>query len=344
MIDSVLMALFGVSIFDTDEEEIMRLKDDEFDVAAGFEDLTYNVSNEIPFLNNLSALLGLGDQTLPLPDVIGPVEGVIDGVRNRSIAEAFDSAVAGLGEVLPGGRQIVKTYTGAKMLAQGGKVKGYGDQQRLQYPVERNIGNAVRALLFGASGLQETQDYYASGAKSLSTKETNLWKLLTAAGADEEEAYNLIYAAKTGENEWERVQIMAATDWTDEMKYQAMRGVASENNGYKISVVENSGINADVYAELLTAIYAAAEEREMELPEEERAERITVTQADATAVLREAEGLSRAEKATIWQMINAGWSSTANPFSKFTGRRAKKQYEELKKGEEDEVEPMQLKE
>lgn len=332
LIDKVMMELFGTKLFDTDDDELELLADEEFNTAAAFEDLGYNLSNEIPFLSNLSALLGLGDKTLPLPDLTAPAKTITSGIKNKNVLEALDGAVEALGEIVPAGRQAVKTYTGAKTIIQGGKMKGYGEKARLQYPVRRTAGNITQALLFGTSGLQENQDYYASGRGTLTAKETMLWKTLVANGADEEEAYKVIYSTK-GEDvkDYEKLQIMAApTEWDNDLKYEAMMSVVSDSAGYKIRVLQNYEISADLYAEATAAMYDAAAERIAELPEDERPERVNITQEDAKKVLKAMSGISNQEKAMIWQMTNAGWAVGKNPFSSTVGKKAKAEYEAIK--------------
>lgn len=352
LIDKVMLELFGIELFGSDEDDRMQLSDGEFEWEAATEDLGYNISNEIPFLNNLSALLGLGDKTLPLPDLITPMEGVYEGIKNKSVTEALDSALQLVGEIVPAGRQVVKTYTGAKMIAQGGKMKGFGEDARLQYPVRRTAGNITQALLFGASGLQENQDFYASGRTALTTKETALWKTLVANGADEEDAYDAIYSTK-GEDvkTYEKLLTMAAPlEWSNGLKYDAMAGVTSDSFGYKLSVLESNDIDASEYAEVTAEMYDIAAARIAKLPEDDRPETVTISQEDAEKALK-AANLSKQEKAIIWQMTNAGWSEKSNPFSKSIGKRVKAEYKKIKEQaeeekrkeeEEDEIPRMQL--
>ena len=352
LIDKVMLELFGMELFGSDEDERMQLSDGEFEWEAAAEDLGYNISNELPFLNNLSALLGLGDKTLPVPDIITPFEGTYRGIKNKSAAEALDAALHIIEDIVPTGRQIIKTYTGAKMIAQGGKMKGFGEKARLQYPVRRTAGNITQALLFGASGLQENQDFYASGRNALTTKETALWKTLVANGADEEDAYNAIYSTKSEDvKTYEKLLMMAAPlEWSNGLKYDAMAGVTSDSFGYKLNVLESNDIDASEYAEVTAEMYDIAAARIADLPEEDRPETVTISQEDAEKALK-ASKLSKQEKAIIWQMTNAGWSEKSNPFSNSIGKRVKAEYKEIKEQaeeekrkeeEEDEIPRMQL--
>ena len=352
LIDKVMLELFGMELFGSGEDERMQLSDGEFEWEAAAEDLGYNISNELPFLNNLSALLGLGDKTLPVPDIITPFEGIYRGIKNKSAAEALDAALHIIEDIVPTGRQIIKTYTGAKMIAQGGKMKGFGEKARLQYPVRRTAGNITQALLFGASGLQENQDFYASGRTALTTKETALWKTLVANGADEEDAYDAIYSTK-GEDvkTYEKLLMMAAPlEWSNGLKYDAMAGVTSDSFGYKLSVLESNDIDASEYAEVTAEMYDIAAARIAKLPEDDRPETVTISQEDAEKALK-ASKLSKQDKAIIWQMTDAKWSEKSNPFSSSIGKRVKAEYKKIKEQaeeekrkeeEEDEIPRMQL--
>lgn len=342
MIDKVLLELFGETLFD-EEDEWSLMRENEFDFGAGLEDLTYNISNEIPFVRNLSALLGLGDETLPLPDVVTPAKDVFAGIKDRDVLAALDAAVKGLGEIIPGGRQAVKTYTGIQTAARGGKMFGFGENKKLQYPVSRTPGKVAKAVIFGPSALDSAQSYYASGNKTLTAKETVAWELLVDNGVDEEEAYEVIYATK-GENvkEIDAMQIMSAPDdWDDALKYEAMKTMVSDATGYRLDVLQEYGVSADQYVTLRSAMLDEAEARIAELPEEERPETARISQEDAAKVLKAASGIDKNTKAIIWQMIDAGWSYKSNPYSTTSGKAAKARHDQIK-SEAEEIPKMEL--
>ena len=189
VLDNGWEKLTGERLFGTDE-----LDERDFDWSAALEDTGYNVSNEVPFVRNVAGLLGLGDSTLPWPDMWGAGSDLFnavseDGLISGAAGEAgFDLAT----QLIPGGRQINKTAAGVKTAVQGGRYYGYGEEARLQYPVEGSAGKAVQAGLFGNSGLSETRDFYASGAKGLTVKQTELYRELIEDGADINEVYRTI--------------------------------------------------------------------------------------------------------------------------------------------------------
>lgn len=184
----------GERLFGTDA----NAGNDEFDVGAATEDTLYNVSNDIPYLRNAAGLLGLGDQTLPMPDIYGTVTGTAKAVKdNGPFSEEVMRQLMGLaGDTLPGGRQAEKTYQGVETLLKGGYYKGSGEDERLQYPVSDDFWNVVQATMFGRNALSETRDFYAAGGKGLSAAQTRLYKQLVDMGADSETVYDAILAWK----------------------------------------------------------------------------------------------------------------------------------------------------
>ena len=184
----------GERLFGTDA----NAGNDEFDAGAATEDTLYNVSNDIPYLRNAAGLLGLGDQTLPMPDIYGTVTGTAKAVKdNGPFSEEVMRQLMGLaGDTLPGGRQAEKTYQGIETLLKGGYYKGGGEDERLQYPVSDDFWNVVQATMFGRNALSETRDFYAAGGKGLSAAQTRLYKQLVDMGADSETVYDAILAWK----------------------------------------------------------------------------------------------------------------------------------------------------
>ena len=184
----------GERLFGTDA----NAGNDEFDAGAATEDTLYNVSNDIPYLRNAAGLLGLGDQTLPMPDIYGTVTGTAKAVKdNGPFSEEVMRQLMGLaGDTLSGGRQAEKTYQGIETLLKGGYYKGSGEDERLQYPVSDDFWNVVQATMFGRNALSETRDFYAAGGKGLSAAQTRLYKQLVDMGADNETVYDAILAWK----------------------------------------------------------------------------------------------------------------------------------------------------
>lgn len=190
MLNKASNAMFGVDLFDD-----VPTPQEGFDWGNAVEDTLYNISNEVPFLSNLSGMVGVGDRTLMMPDLFGKGKDLWDAATEHGVIspESGEALLGLVTQAIPGGRQINKTYSGIKTIVEGGRTKGFGDKERLQYPVERNVGTALQNILFGPNATPQANAYWASGLSSLSTKDTQTWKTLSKDGADPIETYNLLH-------------------------------------------------------------------------------------------------------------------------------------------------------
>ena len=190
MLNKASNAMFGVELFDD-----VPTPQEGFDWGNAVEDTLYNISNEVPFLSNLSGMVGVGDRTLMMPDLFGKGKDLWDAATEHGVIspESGEALLGLVTQAIPGGRQINKTYSGIKTIVEGGRTKGFGDKERLQYPVERNVGTALQNILFGPNATPQANAYWASGLSSLSTKDTQTWQTLSKDGADPIEAYNLLH-------------------------------------------------------------------------------------------------------------------------------------------------------
>lgn len=199
--DDVTENIFGERLFDTDPNDM----NDEFDGWSAAEDTLYNISNDVPYVRNVAGLLGLGDETLPMPDLWGTATGIGKTLK-KQVTGKFDSPgdfwsevgrqLMGLaGDTLPGGRQLEKTAQGIEALARGGSYQGFGDSKRLQYPVNSLLEDpfeALRAALFGKNALNESRVYWAEGGKALSASQTAHYQELVDSGMSRKKAYETI--------------------------------------------------------------------------------------------------------------------------------------------------------
>lgn len=194
--DDVTENIFGERLFNTDPNDM----NDEFDGWSAAEDTLYNISNDVPYVRNVAGLMGWGDQTLPMPDIVGAAGKTKDALKNADSAGEFWAEVAkqlvGLaGDALPGGRQAEKTAQGIEAVARGGSYKGSGDKKQLQYPVNSPLEDpfeALRAALFGKNALNESRVYWAEGGKALSASQTALYQELVDSGMSRKKAYETI--------------------------------------------------------------------------------------------------------------------------------------------------------
>lgn len=234
LVDNVWERLTGERLFDTDPEL------NEFDAAAGWDDFVWNGLNEIPFASNVAALAGMGDRTLPMPDLsnLADLPGTIaeDGLFSWEVARQL----AGLaGDVLPGGRQIEKSIQGGEALLRGGYYRGSGENRRLQFPVEQDFWSIVRGILFGQSALDESRDFYASGQTGLSANQTKAYEQIVDMGADPETVYQAIQGWRAAENDEAlnsygrgvaKRDAITEADLTDEQKLALYRGLSDADS------------------------------------------------------------------------------------------------------------------
>ena len=255
--------VFGENIFGGDDDDDED-RDRTFDLDAAVSDAAYDISNDIPFVRGVSGALGLGDQTLPLANVAEAVGGVKNALtaEDRSAGQIADAALE-LGSTLaPGGRQLQKTYQGAKTMLQGGHTYGYGDKKRLQYTVEQTPLKAFQALAFGNSGLSETRDFYAGDAKGLSVRQTQAVEELHSIGVDRTEAYGIIRKMRGAEKQADKARIVAASDLTDEQMIRLYGSISSEKEAENIAAAYSADISPAVYIGLKTKAGAMEADRD----------------------------------------------------------------------------------
>lgn len=186
---SLINKVVGSEIFDVPEER------ETFDTSAALADTGYNLMNEIPFASNLSGLFGVGDRTMPMPDIYGSGKNIADAIKTDGFfSGASAEAVAKLlAQLVPGGRQLSKTGFGVKALIDGGKTKGYGEKQRLQYPLDMDDPMTyIRTALFGVNASPEAKAYYAGDNSGLTAKQTQLWNELREEGVNGYALYGLM--------------------------------------------------------------------------------------------------------------------------------------------------------
>jgi len=189
VIDNAMEKVTGQRIFGTKDTET------KFSLKDASEELIYNVMNDLPLARNVAAVLGLGDESLPLPGASGEfsamkkaVDGMLkDGVDKDDIEALLRATFQAASQFVPGGRQLRKTAEGAEAVIRGGSYKN----GKLQYPVE-GFGDTARALVFGKNATQAAREYWAAGGKALSDKQTGIYEGLLDEGMSRQEAYDTI--------------------------------------------------------------------------------------------------------------------------------------------------------
>ena len=176
---------------------------------------------------------------MPLTNIAEAAQGVGEAAQNSGVLSGeMGGALLTLGaSMLPGGRQVQKTAQGVQTILDGGRMYGYGENQRIQYPVERDPFNIVQAVLFGNSGLSESRDFYASGNTGLSAKETQFVKEMERSGADRTAVYDALQSIRPEENAAEKAQALARADLDDQEKLEVYAGAIAGQNSSQMEVL-----------------------------------------------------------------------------------------------------------
>lgn len=266
-VDDVWQKMTGERLFGTDEDA----GNGKFNLAAAAEDTIYNISNDIPYARNVAGVFGVGDQTLPMPDLWGTATGIGKTLKKQADGK-FDSPgdfwsevgrqLMGLvGDTVPGGRQLEKFAQGSEALLRGGSYQGTGDNKRLQYPVEPLLEDpfeALRAALFGKNALNESRVYWAEGGKALSASQTRTYQELVDMGADREVIYDAIQKWRKidkddnltdGEREAAQFELVRKLKLTNEQKERLHDDLSRSSRSYAaVQEAQKQGISAETYA------------------------------------------------------------------------------------------------
>lgn len=306
LIDNGMEKLTGERVFDTERTG------GEFDFWAGAEDLTYNVTNDIPFVRNVAGLLGWGDETLPIPNVNDWYKNVKkhleDGMTMKDAAwDAGDLA----SQLLPGGKQLSKTAKGIKLLAQGGDYTASG---RLKFSVDASDPMTfIKALLFGPNSLTESRSYWAAGGNYKSESQTAMYQDLLDSGMSGKQAERTLNVLKdAGDKQAEKFAAIAEMAVSDTQKDSLYGMTMSESKRDKLDVLNPFGIGYTDYADF-TLLFEEAYPGE------------NVSQERAENVINGMD-LTNAQKAAMFQLVtNAKQKkdgSIANPYSQESGLKA----------------------
>lgn len=243
-------------------------EDDEeqkFDATAGLGDLKKSLVDDIPFVSNLGAVVGIGDGRLPLPSIDRETIGA--GIKKRINAETDEEKKAGWSQIragvlksaatmLPMGNQIKKTIQGGSDVIRGGRYSNDGTQ--LLYEVEQTPANKLRGSLFGRNALPETREYWDEGGKAvLSQKQTALMKQAEQYGVDQSTYIDFIQQAKKlqgdkdaegntidGSLERKKIALLNSMDLSDEQKLQLyLDNVASDSRKEDVDAMAAAGMS-----------------------------------------------------------------------------------------------------
>ncbi len=213
LLDDVLESVLDERVFGTDDGD----KNGEIDVGKGISSFLGNAANDMPLVGRAAALLGIGDQTLPMTD-FSKLGDLGTSIRKNGLisADTGEAALNVASEFAYGGNQLRKTGQGLLALGRGGSYSG----DKLRYPVERTPENLVKGTLFGKSSFDSANEYYAHGSKTLTERMTRAYEGLVDNGVNREVAYDLIQQIRDQKDTPQKLEVITESLLTDREKLQ----------------------------------------------------------------------------------------------------------------------------
>lgn len=256
-LDNALEAATGERELGTEKPE------QKFDTEAAWDQLRYTASGDLPFISNALSMAGASDSNMPLPTV--PVNTLSDAktavfgkdadTRKDAAQKLAEDAPKELKTWLPMGNQIYKTGKGVETLMRGGAYSGYGDSERLKYPVDtsgpKGLLKGTQMVLFGPNATQDANEFYASGDRSLSAKQTQAYRDIVASGADKKTVYETMQAVRSVDDDDPEAAAKAKrdairnADLPDRYKQQIYSAMIGDGKDVKFSALRSEKMSWD---------------------------------------------------------------------------------------------------
>lgn len=256
-LDNALEAATGERELGTEKPE------QKFDTEAAWDQLRYTASGDLPFISNALSMAGASDSNMPLPTV--PVNTLSDAktavfgkdadTRKDAAQKLAEDAPKELKTWLPMGNQIYKTGKGVETLARGGAYSGYGDSERLKYPVDtsgpKGLLKGAQMVLFGPNATQDANEFYASGDRSLTVKQTQAYRDIVASGADKKTVYETMQAVRSVDDDDPEAAAKAKrdairnADLPDRYKQQIYSAMIGDGKDVKFSALRSEKMSWD---------------------------------------------------------------------------------------------------
>lgn len=256
-LDNALEAATGERELGTEKPE------QKFDTEAAWDQLRYTASGDLPFISNALSMAGASDSNMPLPTV--PVNTLSDAktavfgkdadTRKDAAQKLAEDAPKELKTWLPMGNQIYKTGKGVETLVRGGAYSGYGDSERLKYPVDtsgpKGLLKGAQMVLFGPNATQDANEFYASGDRSLSAKQTQAYRDIVASGADKKTVYETMQAVRSVDDDDPEAAAKAKrdairnADLPDRYKQQIYSAMIGDGKDVKFSALRSEKMSWD---------------------------------------------------------------------------------------------------
>lgn len=256
-LDNALEAATGERELGTEKPE------QKFDTEAAWDQLRYTASGDLPFISNALSMAGASDSNMPLPTV--PVNTLSDAktavfgkdadTRKDAAQKLAEDAPKELKTWLPMGNQIYKTGKGVETLVRGGAYSGYGDSERLKYPVDtsgpKGLLKGAQMVLFGPNATQDANEFYASGDRSLTVKQTKAYRDIVASGADKKTVYETMQAVRSVDDDDPEAAAKAKrdairnADLPDRYKQQIYSAMIGDGKDVKFSALRSEKMSWD---------------------------------------------------------------------------------------------------
>ncbi len=338
------------------------LREENPSLWKGASNLVKNIGEELPFVGGVLFGGGRVPISSALPSVSNMGKALLyekwDGKKKRqTLAKELSKPLL---YMLPAGGQIKKIAEGADAMIRGGSYTVDADgNEILQYPVY-NDGewwetalNGGRAMLFGKTTLPTARNWVRSGFKSLSAKETELYKELTAAGMSGKEAFATVQeaggtvissyreftdAGLTSENairlsidlekltpeegeetvsRMQRYKTVVAAKLPEAETMAALATMMEEGAYEKLTMGNTYGVAPGTYFAYLETLpkYDADENGSYKQPEVQAA---LDAMGHGGYMLPTADGVNRnltkKQKAVLWQLADKSWKPKNNPY------------------------------
>ena len=282
---------------------IEGLSDEEKKKSEVVKTVGKDALEQVPFAGSL-----LGGGRLPVGNV---VEGAVNFGSNtlKALAgeqdlktyakNAAGDLVTPLSLILPpvGGNQLKKSVQGIAAVAKG-RVSGTDNQgnEKLKFLVEQTPGNAVRGALFGQWSFPEAREYVEGGFKISSAKATDVMlRAPKETGLSTKATSDVITDLKQYKKDSEkRKYIYDRRDLSKEQKAWL------EHNLISSKEVKESAERALKQGIPLEAFYAVR--------------KVDNNQRSVEIAVNSQEGLTKAQRAWLWQAQNKSWKAEDNPF------------------------------
>lgn len=267
MLNELSGDLFGYALPNTIELAVdmitgndVSLATERTDAATALANFGKELGGQLPFIGGLAFDGGRLPIQSGLPD-FGELKGGIAkladsdaGNNAKGAADILDSLEGPASYLLLpfGGGQLSKFVKGVNAVAEGGV---YGEDAEgnptLKYPVERNVKDALTAMVFGTTSTKGGQEWIDRGFGGFSAKQTAAYAALLGGGIDAYDAFDVVMDIKGTEktetqsaNDIKREKI-SALDISDELKATLYSNLITDDYDEAIDDMLRRGVDWD---------------------------------------------------------------------------------------------------